>query len=120
MKSKYKYKYRFKTEKEFINTFGEDWREVINGQWQGGYERKRLYQGYDGYGQGYGNPIYKIVPTCMNRFFGKKFTITKKERILKLEKGMKLRYYGLYWIYKDMLVCLFVPNYKPKNIIRKI
>lgn len=120
---KNKYKYRFKTEQEFINTFGENWKDVINGHWDGGSERRRVYESGFYYGRNYGRRgdfTYRTMPTGMNKFFGKRFMICRKDRILELEQGNKLRYHNSYWIHKDMLVCLFVPSYKPKRIIRKI
>lgn len=118
--TKSRYKYRFKTEQEFINSFGENWKEEINGNWVGSYTRRRVYNYYGGYGRYRPTNEYRQAPTGMNRFFGKKFMITRKDRILSLEKGDKLRYHDTYWIHKDMLVCLHVPNYKPKKIIRSI
>ena len=121
--SRKKYKYRFKTEQEFIDSYGENWKDVINGNWVGSRTRIRS-SGWENYGRYYYGRYhyneYNYVDKGMDKFFGKKFQITKKERIEKLERGEKLIYHYSFSIHKDMLVCLFVPSYKPKRIIRKI
>jgi hypothetical protein len=118
---KIKYKYRFKTEEEFISSFGENWKEVINGNWVGTRTRRRSYSrgGWYSYSYGY-RSSYEYTDKGMDKFFGKKFIITKNERILLLEKGEKLKYHIRFYIHRDMLVCLHVPNYKPKKIKREI
>lgn len=95
-----KYPYRFKTEQEFIDTFGSDWRRVVVYTWNDEGDMDYLL-GKD----------LKVNGDFLSEI------LNQSGR----NHNMLHRYDHRWLISKDMIIKnLFLPNYKPKKIIRKI